>query len=249
MGSLLSILGHIYDIVRKNWSFFWGFLMVLLGREPASHAATWWSLRLLFLDWQELCALFPILTWMLHKTQANDHLYLLLLNFVHHFIDVESFLNLSHQLSRHACIKYFRCLRCCAGLLSVCLPEVVWVRPWETSLWQQCPCWAERIGEPRSNYRASCVLAGAATHHNMCVCVWETCIPLGICASIGEMRRRTNVIFSLGKHTAGMCLCMHVSDCTFGRVICHSAGGWSGKAIDCKLTGEVLSDTNHFYMR
>lgn len=60
---------------------------------------------------------------------------------------------------------------CC---LSVFLKvwEVVWVRPWETSLWQQCPCWAERIGEPRSNYRATCVLAGAATHHNMCVCVF-----------------------------------------------------------------------------
>lgn len=61
---------------------------------------------------------------MLHKTQENDHLYLLLLNFVlPHFIGVESFLNFSHQLSRQACIKYFSCLQRCTGLLSLRLPE------------------------------------------------------------------------------------------------------------------------------
>lgn len=233
--------------------------MTMLGRSGASWlkisdvtAGVWARITLshlvvpeIIISWLtgNICFVFP--SWMLHKTQENAHLYLLLL--------------ISLMLS-HFWILVISCpdmpVLNALGVYSVAQAycrsvfpkvwEAVWVRPWETSLWQQCPCWAERIGEPRSIYRASCVLAGAAAHHNMSVCVWETCIPLGIWASIGEMR---NVIFSLGKHTAGMCLCMHVSDCTFGRAICHSAGGWSGKSIDCKLTGEVLSDTNHFYMR
>lgn len=206
--------------------------------------------RLLFLDWRAIFALFPIL--MLHKTQENNQLYLLLLNFVPpHFIDVESFFNFSHQLSRQACIKYFRCLQCWAGLLSLHPPEGM-----RSGLSQTLGNLALTAVSLLSgaNRRASLQLQSilclsrrsSNTPQHVCVCVWESCIPLGIWASIGEIR---NVIFSLGKHTAGMCLCMHVSDCTFGRAICHPAGGWSGKSIDCKLTGEVLSDTNHLYMR
>lgn len=71
---------------------------------------------------EEIFALFP--SWIKHKTQGNNHLYLLLLNLVlPYLMDVESFFNLSHQLSRQACMKYFRCLQCCAGLLSLHRPE------------------------------------------------------------------------------------------------------------------------------
>lgn len=174
-GSLLSELGHIYDNFRKNWSFlaedFWCYCWDVSPHHTQPLGGPW---DYYFLTDRKYLLCFP--SWMLHKTQGNHHLYLLLLIFVlPHFIGVESFLNFSHQLSRQASLNtlgvYSVAQACC---LSVFLKVwEVWVRPWETSLWQQCPCWAERIGEPRSNYRASCVLAGAATHHNMCVFVCE----------------------------------------------------------------------------
>lgn len=78
-------------------------------------------------------------------------------------------------------------------------------------------------------------------HTTACVCVcsllnmhslWDLCIR---CGFTGEFWMRSTAIFNLHKQRASA----DVNDFTFGRVICHSVGGWSVKAIDCKLTGEI----------
>lgn len=129
--------------------------------------------------------------------------------------------------------------------------EVAWatLEPWETFSSAVSLLSGANRRAPFQLQNALCVsMRSSNIPQHECVCVW-VCILFGIWASIGEFRMRTNVIFNLHKYTAGMCLSVYVNDCTFGRVICHSAGGWSGKAIDCKLTGVVLSHTNHLYMK
>lgn len=118
----------------------------------------------------------------------------------------------------HLGLSEATCWECFGGFLNLNFTHSpASLESWEPSLWQQCPCWAERIGEPCSSYRTFCVLAcAAATHYSICVhvcvCVfllnmhslWDLCIR---CCFIGELWMRTAVILNLHKQAAGLRLC------------------------------------------
>lgn len=138
------------------------------------------------------------------------------------------------------------------GSVFVSVIEDVKVRPWESSLWQQTPCWAHQIRALHSNYtmcmckRTMCVLQCMYRCLCLCVCVQFTHVdttPVWIifnlhscwdlCTRIQEENQfessEATVIFNLhNTQWAGVCLCMCVCSEAW-RIgplaeICHSAG-------------------------
>lgn len=83
----------------------------------------------------------------------------------------------------HSCqvLKYV-CACCCRRYVKLSVCSCAWrmcfqldfslkAKPWERLLWQQCPCWADRVRELRSNCTlcvTECATACVSVH--FCIC-------------------------------------------------------------------------------